>query len=563
MSSSTFVDLVFSYEANKDLYQQAFCVNPPDGECPFSPCPNGDVTGIGSQVSVYATTIIYALVLAYIPWLKRPMLYAYLSLVFSLQIAGLVSILKNNLSLTDALFVLICVASPATFYMWYLSIRSLWNPSLFPILRDPGAKPKPLSKSKEVHILRVVIFLNMAFEIALICMVFIPTRVTKLKFSQPACNQKFGTKLWFNLAWELPYAMQMVGTFLFLGIAWAIFKGWTSMRFYEVPTRTNPVEYEAISLDTLKTDGGKNQIDIITWTETVLCTHFPNFMTRTLAISIATILQISTLPTSIWYVYSKDILSWLILLFGCFAQKPKPGSNWWVFYGMRIFSILFLGGYAFLRMLGFDEFLPTVPDVVSIFLLCTVAAWSCAHFDRGNVKVFLPIFLVLTAIVITVANYFVVLVGDSKIFAAATGGFNAPDDNFSYFQLSMMTVSGWLIAWMATSAWPWRVTLTWDKLFKGLWKRAHILKFCWFIAGPHILWIQACNNTNPSNSKDMAFGQIFAIIVTALTIFTLLDEMKDVKMDVWWAFVKSREMPQEDEGEKPKHYAPKPGLGMS
>lgn len=43
---------------------------------------------------------------------------------------------------------------------------------------------------------------------------------------------------------------------------------------------------------------------------------------------------------------------------------------------------------------------------------------------------------------------------------------------------------------------------------QGLWKRGHLMKMCWIVVGPHILWVQASNNTNLSRPMEMTFGQV-------------------------------------------------------
>lgn len=55
--------------------------------------------------------------------------------------------------------------------------------------------------------------------------------------------------------------------------------------------------------------------------------------------------------------------------------------------------------------------------------------------------------------------------------------------------------------------------LIWDgRVFllhsQGLWARAHMMKIYWIVIGPHILWIQASNNTNVARSVEMTFGQV-------------------------------------------------------
>lgn len=50
--------------------------------------------------------------------------------------------------------------------------------------------------------------------------------------------------------------------------------------------------------------------------------------------------------------------------------------------------------------------------------------------------------------------------------------------------------------------------------------------------------------------------------MSIVTVFTLLDEAREMKKELWSAFFQSDLMPYEEK-EQPKHYVPRPGLGMS
>jgi hypothetical protein len=50
--------------------------------------------------------------------------------------------------------------------------------------------------------------------------------------------------------------------------------------------------------------------------------------------------------------------------------------------------------------------------------------------------------------------------------------------------------------------------------------------------------------------------------VSIVTVFTLLDEAREMKKELWAAFFQSDLMPYEEK-EQPKHYVPHPGLGLS
>ncbi|KAG6902645.1 hypothetical protein C0995_013770 [Termitomyces sp. Mi166 len=128
------------------------------------------------------------------------MLYAHLGLIYSLLIASSASIGRSELTQNDGVFVLVTVASPASFSLWFLTLRSLWDPNSFPIRKSD-------TNSTEVFLLKVLSLGSLAFETVMVCLIFIsPNRLT---FSQPACDRLFGDKLWIELLWETPYIVQM------------------------------------------------------------------------------------------------------------------------------------------------------------------------------------------------------------------------------------------------------------------------------------------------------------------------------------------------------------------
>ncbi|KAG6810480.1 hypothetical protein H0H92_011688 [Tricholoma furcatifolium] len=142
--------------------------------------------------------------LVYIPSLVRPMLYAHLGLIYSLLISTAISLHLGQLTQNDAIFALVTVASPASLSLWTCSFWSLGDSKRFPVQKN---KPR----SKEVLALKIVSFLSLAFELALICILFIPSasRIPGLTFSQPACNKSYGDKLWIELLWEFPYLINV------------------------------------------------------------------------------------------------------------------------------------------------------------------------------------------------------------------------------------------------------------------------------------------------------------------------------------------------------------------
>ena len=72
----------------------------------------------------------------------------------------------------------------------------------------------------------------------------------------------------------------------------------------------------------------------------------------------------------------------------------------------------------------------------------------------------------------------------------------------------------------------------------------------------------AIRSTDSISHFSPNIRQIFALIVSVVTIFTLLDEAREMEKEIWVAFFRSDLMPYEEK-EQPKHYVPYPGLGLS
>ncbi|KAJ2930531.1 hypothetical protein H1R20_g6566, partial [Candolleomyces eurysporus] len=238
MSSSTFTTLAHELSSvlsnytdgpdARDFLMKVYCLNPPqDDQCPYGPCPNPDVTGIGQQISIYFTTGTFTFALVYFPRLVLPMLYAHLAVMYSLMIAALISILGGELTQNDGVFVLVAVGSPCTIYLWFSALRSLISRHDF-FIKERQDHPNRL----EVRLLKLLCVLSMGFEIALICVLFVPS--SRIHFSQPSCNQEFGKRLVFNLAWALQYLREG-----FLGIVWIVGTAWF-WRWWDKRQRRTP-----------------------------------------------------------------------------------------------------------------------------------------------------------------------------------------------------------------------------------------------------------------------------------------------------------------------------------
>ncbi|KAF6745101.1 hypothetical protein DFP72DRAFT_1051575 [Ephemerocybe angulata] len=163
-----------------------------------------------------------------------------------------------------------------------------------------------------------------------------------------------------------------------------------------------------------------------------------------------------------------------------FSISALPNLNY-VIQSKDCFGILLIA-FGLFRELPRKE-----ANRIKLFAIRIVAACrSWSRFAASNMKIFLPVVTVFLALVLTEANIWIIVIGDPKSLDVGS---------------------------------------------KGLWKRGHLLKMFWIILGPHILWIQASNNSNQSHPVDMTFGQ----------------------SDVMYY----------EKVEQPKHYAPQPGLGLS
>ncbi|KAF6742188.1 hypothetical protein DFP72DRAFT_1107630, partial [Ephemerocybe angulata] len=536
-----FADITFSYLTDEKLYEKAFCVKPPDDICPFNlPCPNTDVTGVGQQISIYITAVIYAIVLVYIANLRRPMLYAHLSLLYSLLIAAMVSAHNGELSRPDGIFVITTVASPASLYLWYCTLRSIRNVNNFPM--DPANVNKPKGRSIEVKAAQVLSLGSLILEIAMICVVFIP-RVKGIKFPQSACDRSYGTTFkWSNVVWWITIAIQiLVFVFSYFLVLFST-KCWTKRKLYEIPAFREPLELLGGAMDS--NVGGtivKENVDLISWTERVLLDRFPNFMDPALLRCIVFIAQWSVLPNLALPIFTMNTDVVIVLLaFGLFRQPPERGPNRIrrIFTRIAVF-ILFLvagvgGGIA-----PYLEFVwPSPAGWVIALIGFSAASWSRSHFSVSNMKTFLPVVILLTTFVLSLSSAVVPYTADAVMFSNPIA-WQRDVYSVSIFYLSDLSPAIWIICWQATSVWPWRRIGSQEMLSEGCWKRAHFLKMFCAVLLPHMLWIQASSSSNPWHSTEMTFGQIFAMIVSLAGIITLVEKARNVRKHVWLAILYS------------------------
>ena len=80
---------------------------------------------------------------------------------------------------------------------------------------------------------------------------------------------------------------------------------------------------QPIGIEEPPTNGGKDSIDIVSWTEQVLFDCYPQFMNRTLFICLVAALQLSTLPDMNYHINLTDCFTTILVTFGLFREMPR------------------------------------------------------------------------------------------------------------------------------------------------------------------------------------------------------------------------------------------------
>lgn len=162
------------------------------------------------------------------------MLYAHLSVIYSLLIAAVISMVKGELSKADGIFVVVSVASPASLYLWYYTVKSVfWGAHHFPI--EHSNKNKGAHQSIEVKATQAVAALSFVFTVVMICLVFVPN-IKGIKFPQKACDDAFNASaLWYNVAWQLPVVIQSLSMIILYFMAYGLCLLWTRRTAYKTP----------------------------------------------------------------------------------------------------------------------------------------------------------------------------------------------------------------------------------------------------------------------------------------------------------------------------------------
>jgi hypothetical protein len=131
--------------------------------------------------------------------------YTFLVNLNSLLIAGLISLVKRELTQNDAIFVFVAAISPASLYIWAISLRTIFDK--LPDRMVPG-----LSTKREQVVLVVLSFVPFVLWIILMGLTFSPTQ--SFEYSQPACNVPYKGEKLMSLFW----AALFVGCFALGGV---------------------------------------------------------------------------------------------------------------------------------------------------------------------------------------------------------------------------------------------------------------------------------------------------------------------------------------------------------
>ncbi|KAF6764592.1 hypothetical protein DFP72DRAFT_1163498 [Ephemerocybe angulata] len=496
---------------------------------------------------VYMAAISYSFVLVYVPQLRRPMLYAHLAITYSLLIAALVSMLKGELSRADGLFVIVAVASPPSIALWYFTFKSLWIRASFPLY--PYHKSldfKSHSSSFEFQAARLLSFGSLIFELAMVCLLFIPD-VERINFPQSVCDKQYGTSgLWYNIVWQLPLLAQLIGGVIACGIVYLCARAGYSADLLVIQARNARGDVQA------------NEVDLVSWTHQVLLDIYPNFMTDNLFLCIITCLQLSVLPSHAhpqghsnrqlaagFFVAYKDVFCVIIFAYGTFKEWFSSVDGLTRMFALRSSIPLVLIGVCVTRFIYHGP-MPSSIFLLQLFLTYSFVYWCHIHITLHWARKLLLTCLIALPLLTVALHQVFSLYNDIKSYPGGGSPVQkvSPDGStWSIFTLNLFTIIGWIPMWLLSSTWLWRKHLQWDLLRSGIWRRTHILKFC-LVYTVHVLWIQASNNSNPGRPTEMPFGQIFALIATFATIIPLLDEARRAGKEHWKAFLLSRPMPR-------------------
>ncbi|KAF8071462.1 hypothetical protein FPV67DRAFT_1447018 [Lyophyllum atratum] len=534
-----------TFQPQDPLFLKAYCLDPPRDSCDLGPCPNSDVTGVGQQVSIYVTSFTFTIALIYYPPLIRPMIYAHLGLLYSLFVATMISIINHNLTQSDGVFALIMAASPASFTLWVLTFWSLWRPSRFPVQKNNP-------KSWEIRLLKVISFGSLAYWITMICVIFIPS--PHITFSQPACNKDYGQKLWVVLLWPLPFVIQLVWVVIIIGVFRLAFHLDTRWKNH-LTSLPDPVHSSRLQESSEERTNWQDaaQQDIVTWIEVSTNVIYKHSGYHTMS-AIFAVMQLCAMPRIALAILEPTLVFVILIYVPWLDYKERP---------IRITLGLlrrYIRGTKGVTLVGFMSYLISfapipLPPASDIFLVAICIPLVVNYFPwpgrRNPLMVIVYVLLFGIAVSLT-------LVGSSlawRIFgllgAQNLGGKNSFLQSKSQwpFGLNTYILSIWCLGWLTTSIWSRGRKRSYKEIWKATVSRAHILKAGVLVISPNALWIQSSIASNPNQSVTMTFGQIFALVISAVTIVSLLDAARGVDRKVWKAFLCSEKFPTADEGD--------------
>ncbi len=133
--------------------------------------------------------------------------YSYLGNALSLLLSAIPSILTNKMTQNDATFVILSIASPASLYLWFLSLFSAIRRNTLPV---SIAQLNPYER----YLLFTFSALLFLFWITMFPLTFLSSSA-KL-FSQPACNFKYSSKQIASILWSAQFVAHISSTCIVL-----------------------------------------------------------------------------------------------------------------------------------------------------------------------------------------------------------------------------------------------------------------------------------------------------------------------------------------------------------
>lgn len=163
-------------------------------------------------------TFTQAITIIHSPVDIRVAAYSQLANLGSLLIAALISLNQGSLTQNDAIFILVATISPGNIYIWAIGLRAL-------LISSPQFLASQFPNRHEHNLLLVLSSLPFFLWIALLAMIFRPSH----RFSQPACDVKYGEAAIWKLLWSP----------MFLG---SLIIGYGSLVLFGARDRENPTD---------------------------------------------------------------------------------------------------------------------------------------------------------------------------------------------------------------------------------------------------------------------------------------------------------------------------------